>query len=116
MNIQVRVKINRFSSIAEQLPRVAKTEQRQAAEDIRDIAQQIAPVSSETGEGYVHLRDTIAVQEDGEALAVVTDKPYAGFVEYGTYKMGAQPYLGPAAEIVWPEYRTSLERAIASIR
>lgn len=31
-------------------------------------------------------------------LQVVYDMPYAGFIEYGTVKMDAQPYLTPALE------------------
>lgn len=46
----------------------------------------------DTGE----LRRSIHGQVDGLTGEVGTNKEYAGYVEFGTYKMAAQPYLIPA--------------------
>lgn len=64
------------------------------AEQVAEIARDMAPV--DTG----RLRGSIDVQRDGNNHAVVTDVPYAPFIEFGTTRMPAQPFLGPAAETV----------------
>lgn len=42
------------------------------------------------------LRSTVFVQEDGDDVVIGFEAPYASYVEFGTYKMAAQPYLRPA--------------------
>lgn len=66
----------------------------QIANDIAAIAKENAPV--DTGE----LRDSVHVEKDGDNHAVVVGVDYGAFVELGTSRMAAQPYLGPAAEKV----------------
>lgn len=63
----------------------------QAASGIVELAKENAPVA--TGE----LRDSIHVEKDGTDHKVVADADHAVFVELGTSKMAAQPFLGPAA-------------------
>jgi len=65
-----------------------------AAAVIAERAAELAPV--DTGE----LRGSIGPQRLGEGWAVVASAPHAGYVEYGTSKMAAQPYLRPAAQSV----------------
>ncbi|MFZ5610178.1 MAG: hypothetical protein ACOY99_11290 [Pseudomonadota bacterium] len=43
------------------------------------------------------LAESIAVIEDGAAVKVVAAAPHAGFVEFGTARQPARPFLGPAA-------------------
>jgi HK97 gp10 family phage protein len=63
-----------------------------AAAIIAERAAELAPV--DTGE----LRGSIGPQRLGGGWAVVASAPHAGYVEYGTSKMAAQPYLRPAAQ------------------
>lgn len=42
------------------------------------------------------LRSTVFVKEDGDDVLIGFDAPYASYVEFGTYKMEAQPFLRPA--------------------
>lgn len=42
------------------------------------------------------LRSTVFVREDGDDVVIGFEAPYASYVEFGTYKMAAQPYLRPA--------------------
>ncbi len=44
-----------------------------------------------------------------EPVQVVADTPYASFVEFGTSKMSAQPFMGPAGEETEPEYLTGID-------
>lgn len=62
-------------------------------------AKALCPVSTEeTRPGGPHgeLRQSITSQVDGLTGNVATNKAYAAYVEFGTYKMKAQPYLVPA--------------------
>lgn len=62
----------------------------QIANGVVDIAKDNAPVLSGA------LRDSIHVESDGDDHAVVVGVDYGAFVEFGTSRMAAQPYLGPA--------------------
>ena len=44
-----------------------------------------------------------------EPIQVVADTPYATFVEFGTSKMAAQPFLGPAAEELEPDFLSGVD-------
>jgi len=68
-----------------------------AAKLIWDSAVTFVPVR--TG----NLKSTIRIEETGQSMERVVraggdQAPYAPCVEYGTYKMAAQPYMRPAAE------------------
>lgn len=73
------------------------------AEAIKKSAIDKVPVSDESSPGYVHLYQTIRVVGINQyAAEVVAGDPrqgvlHAPYVEYGTYKMAARPYLTPAA-------------------
>src|SRR5262249_8084431 len=66
----------------------------QTAQEAAAIATQIVPVR--TGA----LRASIFVQQDGDLRFLVgASQPYASFVELGTSRMEAQPYIGPAVNL-----------------
>lgn len=58
------------------------------AEQVADLARAMVPV--ETGE----LRDSIVVTDEG----VTAGTDHAVYVEFGTYKMPAEPFMRPAAD------------------
>lgn len=60
------------------------------AQIIFDRSQQLCPVDT----GY--LKSTGFVRAVGEDVEIGYEAEYASFVEFGTYKMAAQPYLRPA--------------------
>lgn len=62
-------------------------------------AKALCPVSTEAtrpGGPHGELRQSITSQSEGLTCEVGTNKEYAMYVEFGTYKMAAQPYLVPA--------------------
>jgi len=70
------------------------------AKIVQESASQKAPRSSETNE---HLADNIVISEpkqdeNGKYVEVGPKAPffYGKFVEYGTSKMTARPFMGPA--------------------
>ena len=63
-----------------------------AAERVADIARANAPVDT----GW--MRDNIKAVHLSRYSQVVANAKYSGYVEFGTYKMAAQPYLRPAID------------------
>lgn len=59
---------------------------------ILDEAQALCPVDT----GY--LQSTGFIQAVGNDVQVGFEAPYASYVEFGTYKMAAQPFLRPALD------------------
>lgn len=102
-----------------------RTQMARAAEIIRGMLEsnaklEITRAVYDTPErGYVrtgNLRNSITAQvaeEGSETLVVVgTDVYYAPYVELGTHKMGARPYLRPAVEKYKNEYKRVLENEL----
>lgn len=55
------------------------------------------------------LRDSIGYTIDGAAVRIYADRPYAYYVEVGTSRMDAQPFLRPAVINHTDEYRDMAE-------
>lgn len=62
------------------------------SQDIQDGARINAPVRT----GF--MRDNIRRYPEGRRFRVIAEAEYSGFVEYGTRRMAAQPYMTPAVE------------------
>lgn len=74
-----------------------------AAEMVADIARGLAPVDT----GW--MRDNIKAVHLSKFSQVVANAKYSGYVEFGTYKMAAQPYLRPAVQ----EHQREILNAVA---
>jgi HK97 gp10 family phage protein len=79
-----------------------------AAHDIEGLAKRVVPV--DTG----NLKNSIQVAEDGDLAATIGPRgvEYDYYVEMGTRRMGARPYMRPAAEHVRPSFITAMEQII----
>lgn len=105
MNAKIVIKYNHFPEIASKLPNVVSDIVRKAAFDIEANAKAIVPV--DTGK----LKNSISCEFPTQTSAIIAPHTdYETFVEFGTYKMRAQPYMRPAAERVAPSYFTALQR------
>ena len=62
------------------------------AEQILPYMQSVTPV--DTGE----LRDSEEIVDGQDDVQLVASADHASYVEFGTYKMSAQPYMRPAIE------------------
>lgn len=70
-------------------------------------SKRIVPV--DTGD----LKRSLDIQKQNKlAVNVGTNLHYAGYVEFGTYKMRAQPYLFPAYEISKDNIQNELEKKV----
>lgn len=79
------------------------------AEIVVRYAQGYAPVKS--GE----LRDSIHYEERSDTVEVVADADHAVYVEMGTYKMRAQPYIRPAMENHTDEVLDAVSREVEAM-
>lgn len=82
-----------------------------AALDTQREARQLCPV--DTGRLRASIRPRF--YKEGLAADVYTDVDYAPFVEFGTSRMGAQPFLFPAFEMVRPRYLAELAAALKTL-
>lgn len=84
---------------------------------LAERAQENAPVKT----GF--LRASIQYTRDGPGevdaafrpLKVEAQADYSSFVEFGTSKMEAQPFLGPAADEVFPQILAEVDTAFNSV-
>ena len=71
-------------------------------------AQSICPV--DTG----RLRNSITNDHDDTSVIVGTNVEYAPYVEYGTSRQRAQPYLKPSVQDHLEEYKSIIENSLKS--
>lgn len=118
--------------IAAKIDDVAGKVVRKSAFDIQAAAQATAPVDTGFLKNsiYVVMRDvstysTVQAPEADQALLPEVDKPaesttafiavaanYGLYVEYGTSRAAAQPYLTPAVELVKPQFEKAMDKII----
>jgi HK97 gp10 family phage protein len=80
-----------------------------SAHDIERDAKIIAPVDTGT------LESSISSTIDGLSAEIGPHTDYEAYVEYGTSKMHAQPYMGPAAEKNTPPFVEAMGQLGAKI-
>lgn len=99
LNVEITITHDRFPEIIAKLPNLAHDMVAKAAYEVEEISKQICPVR--TGA----LKNSINTEFLEPALAAVgPNMDYSIYVEYGTYKMAAQPYMRPAADVVRPKF------------
>lgn len=103
----IEITFNRFPEIAAKLPVETSTVVRKTAFDVEAHAKTIVPV--DTGA----LKNSITTEMDSSVSAIVAPHTeYAEYVEFGTYKMAAQPYMTPAAEAVRPGFEAAMKQLL----
>lgn len=107
--MEIKVKLVGLSDVKkaikelDRLPRI-KAEIGASALEIQRLAKRDVPVR--TG----HARNTTIVEFviGGAAAEIGTVAPYAPYIEFGTERMAARPYLMPAFEEVEPKFQKRL--------
>lgn len=74
--------------------------------DFKPVAQSLAPVRSGA------LRDSIDGTVGPNQIRVFADTDYASFVEEGTSKQPAQPFMKPAFDIARPKLSARTRKAL----
>ena len=101
----VRAIRNRFNH--DKVARVVKRNTSQAQQK----AKRIVPVAKKNG-GTLKRSITIRVDTIGLAGYITAGADYAPYVEYGTRKMDAQPFMQPAAREQAPIFMNDLRNLI----
>lgn len=92
MSISVRVDTTKINELLATIPGNKNVAVRETANYILGVARTLAPVR--TG----HLRSNSEVEGEGGNSLIKFNAEYAAYVELGTRKMAAQPFLTPAVE------------------
>ncbi len=84
---------------------------------LAERARELAPVR--TGHLMASIRAELGEMEDMNErfapLMVVADTEYASFVEYGTSKMVARPFMGPAVDEIEPQILSEVDAVLDSM-
>lgn len=89
MGISVNLDLSALDALAERAENIGGALAK-GAEVVAEAARASCPV--DTGA----LRASISASADGSSASVTAGAPYAAYVEFGTCKMAAQPFLVPA--------------------
>lgn len=85
-----------------------KTVVRKNGSRLQQKAMEKAPVDS----GTLKRGITLDIQDNGQTTVVESTVHYAGYVEYGTRFMEAQPYVGPSFNEVKRQFKRDLEKLV----
>lgn len=114
-NIKVELDANKLIAYLEKLSNELKERIKReliwAGIETQNRARQLCPVDTGT------LRNSIVYEQKSDFEVIVgayTD--YASYVEYGTRKMNAQPYLNPAFEEVSKELQARIEKIASEVK
>jgi len=110
--VAARIVYNRLPELRGELRAAASQVVRATAAMVEIRAKDIVPV--DTG----NLKNSIQTTMENDLLAIVStgtteeDAPYAIYVEYGTRRMAARPYMRPAAEAARPAFEAAMKKLL----
>lgn len=108
-SLRLEIKYNKFPQIAKALPQAADDIQARTVFMLVQAADPITPVDT----GNLKNNKTIDPGGGGKAGSVHWHAPYAGFVNYGTRRMPARPFIDQAVAQVWPLYVEAMKAMCA---
>lgn len=92
----------------------AKAAQAKAAE--KPVEAEGAALLARTAQALApRLTGALVASIDASGETVVAAAGYAAFQEFGTSKMDAQPFLGPATEMVAPAYERAAQATFSKV-
>lgn len=110
--VTVVVKSNRLPQISAAIRPAVVQEVQKATYDVEAQAKAKAAVKTGTLRRSIH-----SVFSNGGLTGLVGPSVlYGKFVEFGTRRMGARPYMRPAAEAVLPKFADAVARALKGLR
>lgn len=104
--MSVITKFNHLPQMREQVRQRAVEAVRNASYSVETHAKDAVPVDTGT------LKNSIATEFEPSGLVglISPHTEYAIYVEYGTRRMRAQPYMRPAAERVRPAFEAAMRK------
>lgn len=110
--VTIVVKSNRLPQISAQIRPLVAAEVKRHTLDVEAKAKERVPVKTGTLRRSIH-----SVFSNGGLTGLVGPSVlYGKFVEFGTRRMGARPYMRPAAEQVLPKFAAAVKRALGGLR
>lgn len=110
--VTVVVKSNRLPQMPALIRAAVVQEVSKATLQVEAKSKALTPVKTGTLRRSIH-----SVFENGGLTGLVGPSVlYGKFVEFGTRRMGARPYMRPAAEQVLPGFADAVKRALAGLR
>jgi len=111
MNITVKTTItdNRIPGIMATFPGAVSAVVKKTAMDVEAEAKTLCPV--DTGA----LRRSILAEVEQFSATIAPHTEYDAYVEFGTYKMAAQPYMRPAADKVEPQFVAAIDEIVKAM-
>lgn len=109
--VSISVGFNRFPEIAAAMPEQTKKVVKQTAFNVEAYAKSVVHV--ETG----NLKNSITTEfeDDGLTAIVAPHTEYAAYVEFGTRRSSAYPYMTPAAERNGPAFVAAMKQMLQEI-
>jgi HK97 gp10 family phage protein len=109
--VTIVVRSNRLPQMPALIKAAVVQEVTKATLDVEAKSKALAPVRTGTLRRSIH-----SVFEAGGLRGIVGPSVlYGKFVELGTRRMGARPYMRPAAEQVLPKFADAVKRALAGL-
>ena len=118
MDISIKLEVDNVEKVLREKNDAVKVALENIGIQVQNYATLLCPVGTpeSTGiKGYIGgtLRDSITHELKGDSAVVIgTDVKYAAYVEFGTCKMSARPYLKPAVEEHMDEYKSMLQECL----
>jgi HK97 gp10 family phage protein len=110
--VQIVIKSNRLPEISAAIRPAVVKEVQVAAFSIEAKAKEKVAVKTGTLRRSIH-----SVFSNGGLTGIVGPSVlYGKFVEFGTRRMGARPFMRPAAEQVLPKFADAVKRALAGLK
>lgn len=110
--VTVRVVSNKLPQMPAAIHQIAVAEVQKAAFRIEAAAKVKVPVRTGTLRRSIHT----VMSNGGLTGTVGPSVLYGKFVEFGTRKRGAKPYMRPAAEAVMPQFLAAMKSALAGLK
>jgi HK97 gp10 family phage protein len=108
--VQVRIISNRLPAIKAAIRPAVSAEVKRAALDVEALAKARVPVKTAT------LQRSIHTVFPTDLSAIVGPSVFYGiYVEMGTRRMGARPYMRPAAEAVLPKFADQIRALLGKL-
>ena len=109
VTFRTTIKYDRIPEITARFPGAVHKVIADTANSISEDAKFLCPVK--TGA----LWGSIKTQINGASAKVTASMEYAGYVEFGTYKMAPRAFMRPAADINEPKFYAAMDALAANL-
>lgn len=108
----VRIVSNRLPQMPSLIHAAVAAEVEKASYRVEAQAKAMAPVRTGTLRRSIHT----VMSNGGLTGTIGPSVLYGKFVEFGTRRMGARPYMRPAAERELPKFAAAVKSALAALK